>query len=196
MCCVLPGLLLGYMGFLGVKKAGPMFGCIIGLDEGQRAMRMYADEHDGKLPNAKTWQDDIRPYYSRVDGSSKDKGPFKTFPAEGEWVCNDDKEQRTGIAFNSDLSGKKLADIKDPYSTVLLFEVEKIGTNQSEPYKARPDSTAPKFFGNNRGWLSIHVLGALRQKDGNFKFDSSDDSDDSKDKSGSKGKSSDSSDDN
>lgn len=193
VCCVLPILGGGFFGFNLFKKLTPMIGCVIGMDEAQQAIRLYADEHSGKLPNAKTWQDDLRPYYSRVEKDGKDKPPFKTFPVDGEWVCNDDKDQRTGIAFNSELSGKKLADIKDPYSTVLLFEVDQPGMNQSATYKYRPKNTGPKLFGEHRDWLYINVSGALHQKSGNFNFDSGDDSSDSKSKSGAKGKSSDSS---
>ncbi len=195
VCCVLPVVVAGFFGFSFFNKMSPLISCEIGFEEAQQAITMYSSEHGGKLPKAATWQDDIRPYFAKMEKKfDSAKGPFKnlkTFPPQGDWVCTDDQSRKTGIAFNSELSGRNINDIKNPYATPMLFEVERTGTNLSEAYKERPRSTSPRFMGSPRDWIVRYVKGS-KSKKGDFTFGDSD----SKDGVDSKGKSNDNSDDN
>jgi hypothetical protein len=167
--CVLM-IVLGAVGFFSCMRLMkgtimPMVSCSIAYDEVREAMRMYAKDHDGKLPNAATWEDDIRPYYAKVDlikGENKDApSAFKIekMPINGPWGCKINDTETTGMAFNKTLSGKKLAEIENSYGTVLLFEVPKSGKNLSEVYAPRSTADAPKLFGESRGWMYIFVDG-------------------------------------
>ena len=71
------------------------------------ATRMYADEHQGKFPNAKTWCDDLK----HLVGSPKIyKAP------------NDPSPSRCSFAFNEALSG--VEERKISAETVLFFEAD------------------------------------------------------------------------
>ncbi len=197
VCCIFPVFFGGFKAFNFYKNnLAPTLTCGIGMAEAQKAIHQYADDHGGKLPAAKTWQDDIRPYYIKVSKSDKDRGPLPTFPSEGNWICSDEKGVQTGVAYNLDVGGKKIADLKDASTTILLFEVEKTGQNQSQVYKARPKDSGPMMLGTHRPWMLIYVTGNLHEKNGDFNFSTSDDSDEKPAKSDSKDKSSDSSSDN
>ncbi|MBX7131891.1 MAG: hypothetical protein K1X67_04340 [Fimbriimonadaceae bacterium] len=145
----------------------PMANCAIAYDEVRQAMRNYAKDHDGKLPNAATWEDDIRSYYAKVDsldGARKDMPSgfkFEKMPLNGPWGCKVGENEVTGMAFNSALSGKKLSEIDTPYSTILLYEVKKSGKNLNGPYSPPPRSEAPKLFGEPREWMRIYVEGEV-----------------------------------
>ncbi|HVL39177.1 MAG TPA: hypothetical protein VM328_07280, partial [Fimbriimonadaceae bacterium] len=66
----------------------------------------------------------------------------------------------TGMSFNSELSGAKLQEIKEPYETVLIFEVEQPAANLSGEYTARPKSSGPPFmFGERRDWFFVTIKG-------------------------------------
>lgn len=71
------------------------------------ALVMYAQGHDGRLPNADTWVDDITPVWEHVELLFRDP----SVPG-GQW----------NYAFNRALSGVKLADLKNPEATVMVFE--------------------------------------------------------------------------
>lgn len=149
----------GYFGFNLFGKGMKMASCAIAFEDVRDAIMTYANEHDGTLPNAKTWQTDITPYYAKVTATHKDMGPIKLMPAAGPWGCDNGDNQLTGIAYNSALSGKKLKNIENPYGTVLLFEVEKPELNATAVYVPRPKSTGPLFFGQHRAWMTIPVQG-------------------------------------
>lgn len=176
ICCGLP-LLLGGLGVWTIfKKGGNLISCAMSFAEAREAIKRYANAHGGKLPNAKSWQDDIRTYYIEVDHDPKYKGPFKsikTFDADGIWLCTDDKKLQTGIAFNSDLSGKKLDSIDDPYRTALIFEVDHLGKNQAESYKGSPKSQGPDLMGTHREWIVLNVKGS--SKSNTFDFEDEND---------------------
>lgn len=146
----------------------PTAQCAVGYEEVRAALLDYAKDHDGKLPNAETWQDDVRPYYAKVQlGTQNNKDvpkgfEIRKFPLEGDWGCKVSDTQMTGMAFNKDLSGMKVADIKDPYSTVILFEIEKPSRNASESYVPRSKTNAPRFImGERREWFKITIEGRM-----------------------------------
>src|SRR5262249_16341443 len=81
-----------------------------------------------------------------------------SFEPDGVWTCKDDAGgPGTGIAFNSDLTGAKLKDIKNKSTTVILFEVPKTGTNLNEPYVELSKSQSPKVMDKPRGWFVVNA---------------------------------------
>ncbi len=168
LCCVLPvGLLVGG-GFWAFNNSKGIVQCSMAFQGVGQGLQKYAAAHDGKLPKAETWQDDVRTFYKQSMMPKGQAGPFEQMPAEGDWGCKESDGTMTGMAFNSDLSGKKISDIKDPYQTTMLFETERPSANQHEKYKARPFETSPKMFGKHRGWLHSSVSGQpmMHGKDG------------------------------
>ena len=184
VCCGLPVIAIVGGGFFAFGQAKGTVGCTISFGVVRAAIDDYVADHNGKLPPAATWQDAVRPYYSKQlkskhgnGGSDKDSEQvlslLNVMPAGGEWGCTEDKT-KTGIAFNSALGGKKMAEIKDR-STVLIFEVPQRGMNLAMPYKALDNSSSPKIFGKHRGWISIGLDGdnIKMGSKGNFNFDTS-----------------------
>lgn len=166
ICILVPciGFLIlgGVMWNFGKNTVFPAVSCAIGFEFVRDGINDYAKEHDGKLPNAKTWQDDVRPYYkARLTKGSGDFGPLELMSPEGAWGCKVDDKRFTGMAFNTDLSGKKLDDIADKETTILIFEIESAMSNAHEPFKRRPKSTSPKLVGEPRGWIEVPVTGDL-----------------------------------
>lgn len=79
--------------------------CAMNLGQLARAIQLYAAENSGRLPQAGNWSDAVLPY---VKGAS--------------FVCAVGRPERSGYALNSSLAGLKLADVRAPDQTVLLFE--------------------------------------------------------------------------
>jgi len=160
LCCVLPIGVIGGLGFWGFNQVKGFAGCMYNFKDAQKAVLKYANEHGGKLPNAATWQDDVREDY-RQSMTPKLKGSqFQEMSPDGDWGCKDSTGIMTGMAFNKVLSGKKLSDIGDQVSTAMLFETEHPAKNLTEEYKPRPFSTSPKMFGGiRRGWIETPVSG-------------------------------------
>lgn len=157
--CLIPGYFLFKLGAVAVKEGLPMAQCGIAFEDVRKALKDYAAEHDGKLPNADTWQDDVRPYYKKaVERHGDDLGPIKPIAPDAPWGCTT-ADGLTGIAFNSALSGKKLADIKDPKATVLVFEIDKASSNAHQEYVERPQSSGPKIMGEHRDWMVLFIEG-------------------------------------
>jgi hypothetical protein len=80
------------------------------------AMRVYALDHDGKLPDASKWTDEITPYLDNVS--------LLRCPPDNNAV-------KSSYAMNAALSGAKLADIDHPEQRVLLYESTTTDSNVS-----------------------------------------------------------------
>lgn len=158
ICCIGPIAVLGVGGLLGFRGVEGMVKCAGSMSKIRDATVAYAKANGDTLPSAATWEDKVRPEYEKL-ATNQDMGPFELLSATDPWVCKNSDGTETGIAFNRDLSGKKLSDIKDRLNTALIFEVEKGGKNLNEPYKKRDDATAPKMFGQPREWIMIPVEG-------------------------------------
>lgn len=160
-CCILPiGLFAGGGLWLWNNTKG-LVGCTINFGAVKEGMNKYVAAHDGKLPNKDTWQTDIAPYVQEsLNKIGKDMGPFKAMSGSGDWGCSEGETLTTGMAFNADLSGKKLGDVKDR-STALVFETTNVGKNLSAPYKPLDPKLSPKAASQPRGWLFISVGGDL-----------------------------------
>lgn len=159
LCCGLPiGLLVGG-GFWAFNKFGGFVTCGVGVTQLRSATLAYAKDHNGKLPKSETWMDDIRPYFVKEVAGEKDN-PFK-MSTTGAYSCKSD-EGETGIAFNSALSGKEIAKIKDRTAAIVIFEIEKPSLNAAQKYKPLPESSSPVIMsGERRGWFSAPVEGAI-----------------------------------
>lgn len=164
--CVLPAVLLYNVGKFALKEGLPMAQCGIAFEHVREALEEYAKEHDGTLPKAATWQDDVRPYYRKIAEKAKDElGPIEPMGADEPWGCTQESGM-TGIAFNEALGGKKLADIKDPEGTPLIFEVEKPSPNAHEAFKRRDRATGPMIMNEHRDWIVVNVKGSQSIKAG------------------------------
>lgn len=161
VCCIGGVVAIGGLGFLGFKAAAPMIECTVGMEETRTAILAYAQANDGKLPNAATWQQDIRPHLVTAQKQiGKDRGPFKALDPSKPLECVRG-ENPTGIAYNASLSGKKLADIQDKRATVLIFEAPGSRMNFAEPYKPQDPAKRPTMFGEPREWFVVHVEGQI-----------------------------------
>lgn len=165
LVCGLGGFAL-YQFFSGAVKMGTsVISCSLNFELAQKAALAYAKENGDKLPTADKWQEQIAPYYTKLKSSVLAKNPeFKDMPFFN-FEPNDIKEPldcsfgepTTGVTFNSDLSGKKLADIKEPETTPLFFETETIAINSAAAFKERAANTGPKIMGSARNWLIWNV---------------------------------------
>lgn len=140
--------------FWAWKNVEPMAGCAISYSHLDDALKSYAEKHDGKLPPAAKWQDELRPFYK--EQTKINETPFQAFAPDGDWFCTTGSK-KTGIAMNSDVDGKKRTDLKA--SEVILFEVSEVGSNLHMKYVDRAKSSSPKIFGSPRGWLKITASG-------------------------------------
>lgn len=163
VCCVLGVLGTAGAGFFAFKKAKNFASCSVGATEVGHAVVQYADDHNGKLPDAKTWQDEVKPYFAKLAAKGSQKVSFlNSMDPNGVWGCKDETGTgMTGFAFDSDLSGKKLDDIQDKQDTVMIFETSKTGINLAEPYKELPRQDSPKIMNSPRGWILINANGRV-----------------------------------
>ncbi|MGV3618354.1 MAG: hypothetical protein ACO1SV_23760 [Fimbriimonas sp.] len=164
LCCVLPIGGIAGAGFWGINKIKGVATCAIGFEQIRDSVNAYAKANNGKLPTANKWMDQVRPFYAK-EVSKVEGNPFGAIPADSIWACTNEDGTKTGIAFNSDLSGKNLKDIQDHVATIVIFEIEKPAANAAESYKARPKATSPKMFGNPRGWFYAPLEGDIKGSD-------------------------------
>lgn len=165
VCCVLGIAGVAGGGWFVFNKGKTIAACAMGFEDARASLEDYAADHNGKLPAAKSWQDEIQPYFAKQASKHADERKLLgSFPTDGVWGCQNDGAEMTGIAFNSELAGKKLSDLPD--DSVLLFEVPKAAKNVAQPYKEMSDETSPKLFGKPRGWLKIPVRGKAKIKGG------------------------------
>ncbi len=148
-----------------LKNAQPYATCIMSFHEVGQSLRAYARDHDGKLPKAAEWQDEVRSYFKKyVEQHAKDMGPFAPMDANKPFGCDPmgNATVGSGIAFNSEVSEKKLSDVraKDP-RMVLIYEIDAPAPNANGPYKDR-GWTGPEIMGTKREWLSLDVSGHMR----------------------------------
>lgn len=172
VCCGLPLAFFGYFGYKGFRSAMDMGGCYMNASLMSRALDDYVRAHDGKLPNAKTWQADLAPYFKA--GKDVKDSPIKIWKGDGEWSC-EEGGTKTGFAFNTDLSEKKVADLikANPY-TIAIFETKQVAYNQNSKFVELPRSESPKIMGGmideRRGWILLTPDGHMVVKDKHGKY--------------------------
>ncbi len=159
-----------------MSEGGRMASCAMNLKAAHSALLAYAQENQDTLPPAATWQTAIAPYLARVTAKSRSEleqaSKFVKFDINDGSTplsCQVSDTQRTGIAMNDTLGGKKLASIEKPLQTVLLFETDQVAMNNHGPYSKRPENSGPKVFGKPRDWLEIKVDD--KEFDASFKMD-------------------------
>jgi hypothetical protein len=172
--CVIGIVALGFFGMrFASRTVGPMVGCVTNFEFTREALLDYAKDHDGRLPKAETWQDDVKEYVRRRLKEMEDVPmmDFKSMKADGDWGCYVDETKMTGMAFNSDYSGKLLSEVESALTSPILFEIESPRRNASEKFKVRDPETAPKFMGQSRGWIKVPLRGEvdIEMKDGNWR---------------------------
>ena len=158
VCCVLPVILLGGLSLWGINKFKDLGACMINIDAVTKGFDDYAAAHNGKLPPAATWQDDIKPYVAKhLDTKGKDTGPIKLMKADGEWGCTNDSGVQYGFAYNTEVAGKVKSALKQ--DEVLYFEVPHSTHNQAMKYAPQDLATGRQLFGKPFGWLFVRVSG-------------------------------------
>ena len=106
--------------------------CMSNLKQLALGTIQFANEHEDHLPGAITWQEDIMPYV-------KNKMLF---------VCPDQKT--ISYAINPHVAGRKLDDIPDKETTVLLYEADEHG----QPDFPHNDGANYAFVDGHVKWLS------------------------------------------
>ena len=109
--------------------------CIANMKELALAIEMFARDNEGRLPGTVTWEEDIRPY---VKNEHVFECPTRPGGEEG------------GYALNPLVGGKKLAEIPEPATTVLLYEVDEHG----QPVFPHHDGANFAFVDGHVKWFS------------------------------------------
>lgn len=184
--CAIGGYLLINFASKTMKQVAdtmmPTVSCAKNFEYARDAMLDYANEK-GALPPKENWQALIEPYYRKLAAKMDKEGgdvmgadfSLKAWPEGAEWNCKV-PDGVTGVAYNLELAGKKLADIKNKSDAIVLFEVQKPGKNLALTYKEPPRSERPLFMmGERRDWFYIPLEGTGTTKsfakDKNFKVD-------------------------
>ena len=144
----------------------PVGGCLVTGDMAAKSALAYAIEHDGRLPSAETWQDDIQPYYerlySKVEPQLDDIPKVLNFKVSlpGElFECEFKDGPNTGFAFNAALSGVLVEDIESPHTVILVFETLEYGYNANGDPSTRPEDHPVLMLGKERPWIDIYATG-------------------------------------
>jgi hypothetical protein len=159
LCCILIIGVVAYFGMNLVNKGMRLIECSYAFKDVNQSLKDYADDHNGMLPAAANWQDDVTKYYEKVASQHPDETKFfKIMPASGTWGCQGEDGSRSGIAFNTDVAAKKLSEA-EANSSIMLFEVKNAVKNANGKYEPQPDKGAPTIMGKPRGWFIIRANG-------------------------------------
>jgi hypothetical protein len=175
ICCGGPLAFLGYFGYKGFQGAMSMGGCAINAERLAEATKAYAAANNGKLPKADEWQTALGKYLP-AESKRGDEAPFKFWKADGEWSCEEDGK-KSGFVFNTDLSEKKISDLKPGEASIAIFESRQFGFNKSMKYAVQPFEESPKVMGGmggikeRRGWYVITAKGEVESIDKDGKID-------------------------
>lgn len=114
--------------------------CLSNLKQLGLAAMMYAQDHDETLPDADEWMDQIEPYHKN----------------EELLKCPAAPDLEYGYAMNANLSGLKLAEVKSPADTVLLFD-STLGTRNAKCTGVSIPDPARHQGGNNFVFADGHA---------------------------------------
>jgi len=179
-------IMMGIGGFLMCRNVANVgfstARCAIMFDAVGDAMLAYADQNGGKLPPADGWQEAIAAGYTEKrnqianDEDLKDAGPFKGMieqfippPIEGELVCQTGSTA-TVVTYNAEVAGKKLSDITNRGNTVLLWERNGTGRNQTAAYVKQSADSGPQIMGDHREWFVVFADGNGNASDSSSEF--------------------------
>lgn len=161
-CCValIAFAAVAFSGFKTVMRGG---GCVITMTMARNSIDAYV-RVNGKFPPADTWQTDTEKYYAMIYNKIAPKFKQNQIISEmldvkpGQVMECTMGEAKSGLAYNADLAGKTMDDIKDKEATVVIFETTTATQNNNAPYKPLTGD-APKMFGSKRSWLTLSVAG-------------------------------------
>ena len=117
--------------------------CRTNLRQVGTAFRVYALDHDGKLPDASKWTDEMVGYLQSPTSLK----------------CPPDGPADSNFAFNFALSNVKLSSIDDPNDRVLLYE-----STTSDKNIAGTGATQPEKSPHPGGWLVLLANGEVAFK--------------------------------
>lgn len=172
-CLVMVGLAtwFGFRTFTGaMNQMGPTVNCAVAYQRVQLAILDYAKDHEGTLPPAATWQADVAEYYAKqTDLQSTEEMPewipmkFEKMDPNAPWGCKLTDTETTALVYNADVAGKKIADLTNPGSTVLIFEAPvEPAMNLAMPFKEQPADERPvMIMGEKRDWIKAYVEGEV-----------------------------------
>jgi|GEM_PF-5503748 len=132
--------------------------CLTNLTGLKYAFGDYLWQHDGRLPEAGNWTEEIYPY---LPENRKDWHTFK---------CPDDLAPgRSSYAMNANLSGKKLEELDDRKNVVLLYETAKPGASPrgvGVEIPEKPRHVWPGYMATSRiNWFMFADLGVESSED-------------------------------
>ncbi len=182
--CVICGIGLFFM-VRSVMNAGMgLVSCSMNGDLARDAVLAYALDHDGKLPNAATWQDDVRPYYERLYNKLMNDSDLKDIPdffnlkvaAPGTVLeCDLGGGKKSGFAFNSLIAGKLTSEFTSPTTTVVVWETSTPAYNANGDPATR-SGESPAIMGDKRPWIDCMIEGQsepMQSSDNGLNYESS-----------------------
>ncbi len=151
----------------GVAAMKPLLVCTTEATALRNALIKVAEKNGGALPSTEDWKDLVASEFLAgrdqlvAADTSLPRIPdpdAKWSDPQGVWGCQIGSMRIHAYAYNSDLAGKKLSEIKDPEKSVLVFESSET-TNKALPYRLRLDRTEPRVLGELRNWITVPVKG-------------------------------------
>lgn len=132
--------------------------CMSNLKTIAKGMLLYAEDNDGRLVPKDEWMD-------RLLASGKGY-----LPNESILCCpcfpTHDTQSRYGYAYNSELSGRRMAAYELPEHTPLVFESSNWDRNVSDPLTSFPGPYRPEEAPSARAniaYLSGHVERSVKE---------------------------------
>ncbi|MCA0362047.1 MAG: hypothetical protein LCH41_13470 [Armatimonadetes bacterium] len=170
-CCIAV-IGFGAMATTVFRQVGGVMPCMMTMSIAQNALLEYEKEK-GAFPAAATWQTDITEIYNRE--AKKITEEVKDVPGMGgmmspqdiskELLCSTENP-KTYLVYNSEIAGKKLADIAKPDQTILFFEAKEGGINAARPFEKLDPKDSPKMMGESRGWNVAYADGEVEFQNG------------------------------
>jgi len=121
--------------FSRTREKARQTSCLSNMKQLALGIEMFAKDHEGRLPGAVTWAEDIRPYVQNKQIFECPERP---------------RGEKGGYAINALVAGKKLDDIPDKATTVLLYEVD----NNGQPVYPHNGGANFAFVDGHAKWFS------------------------------------------
>ncbi len=166
-------LLCGFGGFAAYKgvtaaagQVGPLFACQIDIQAARNSILDYAEAHNGKLPSAKNWQDDIKPFYgmrhaeaAKEVKNAPDFMNVKFSSIDGVLGCQLASGKVQAFTYNETFSGQDLtAELRNSQEFV-LFESASAVRNSFGKYTSPPVTSEMIVLNEKRDWIKIRLSG-------------------------------------
>lgn len=145
----------------GQRNIAPQIQCDLAFENVRDAILYYAEMNNGHLPRADTWMDDLQPYLVKTYNATQNS-MRSSLILDGDWGCKLDTGHQTGMAFNTELSGMAIKDIRDVKNVILLYEIENPKRNANGVYPPTDRPERPTTNWKRRQWLRIGLIGYER----------------------------------